>query len=289
MIHFPRLSGHRRLAASAAIATILAAPAFAQSGPVPKGDEPAARHGHAGQMTCGKGHGMGHSIGLSRLSVTGQGEARIAPDMATVQLGVTTRAAGAAEAMKQNSDQQRAVIAALTGAGIAERDIQTTGLGLNPVIDYSQDRAPSVTGYEASNNVSVRVAEIARLGEVLDAIVTAGANQINGINFTREDGADAEDEARRAAVEDARHKAEVLAEAAGLTLGPVLVLRDAQVSEGPRPMMRAAMAAEKADMPVQAGEVAMTAQVEMDFALIGRGCDMAPEAPDAPDGEAPAN
>jgi uncharacterized protein YggE len=240
-------------------------------------------------MACGNGHGMGHSIGLSRLSVTGQGEARIAPDMATVQLGVTTRAASAAEAMKQNSDQQRAVIAALAGAGIAERDIQTSGLGLNPVMDYSQDRAPSVTGYEASNSVSVRVAEIARLGEVLDAIVTAGANQINGISFTREDGADAEDEARRAAVEDARHKAEVLAKAAGLTLGPVLVLRDAQASAGPQPMMRAAMAAEKADVPVQAGEVSMAAQVEMDFALIGRGCDMEPEAPVAPNGDAPAN
>lgn len=220
----------------------------------------------------GKGHHMCHP-GLSRLTVTGEGEARIAPDMATIQLGVTTQAASAAEAMRQNAQGQTAVIDALTGAGIEAADVQTSGLSLNPVMDYGEGRAPTVTGYQASNMVSVRVTDVPRLGEVLDAIVAAGANEINGISFTRDDSAATEDQARRAAVEDARHKAGILAEAAGLTLGPVLVLRDSPDPQGPRPMMMEARAAsDAAGVPIAAGEVAMTAMVEMQFALTGQDC-----------------
>lgn len=210
---------------------------------------------------------------MSRLTVTGQGESRVAPDLAMIQLGVTTQAPSAAEAMRQNAAQQAAVIEALTGAGIGQAEIQTSGLNLNPMMDYGEGRAPAVTGYQATNMVAVRVREVARLGEILDAIVGAGANEINGISFTRDDSASAEDEARRAAVEDARHKAEVLAEAAGLTLGPVLVLRDAPGMEGPRPlMMEARAASDAAKVPVAPGEVALSATVEMQFALRGEDC-----------------
>lgn len=241
-----------RAALAASTAFALAAPAMAAPG---KG-----------------GHGMCHP-GMSRLTVTGQGEARVAPDMATIQLGVTTQAQSAAEAMRQNSTRQAAVIEALTGAGIEQADIQTSGLNLNPMMDYGEGRAPTVTGYQASNMVAVRVKDVARLGEVLDAIVAAGANEINGIGFTRDDSAGTEDEARRAAVTDARHKAEILAEAAGLTLGPVLVLRDTPTPEGPRPMMMEARAAsDAAKVPVAPGEVALSAMVEMQFALSGQDC-----------------
>ncbi|MGR3748149.1 MULTISPECIES: SIMPL domain-containing protein [unclassified Paracoccus (in: a-proteobacteria)] len=221
----------------------------------------------------GKGM-MPHHCGpamTSRLTVTGQGEARIAPDMATIQLGVTSQADSAAEAMRQNASQQSAVIEALKGAGIADTDIQTSGLNLNPMMDYGENRAPSVTGYQASNMVAVRVSEMGSLGEVLDAIVAAGANQIDGITFGRKDGKDAEDEARRAAVADARHKAEILAEAAGVSLGQVLVIGDTQMSGGPRPMMR--MAADAAPMaesiPVEAGELSVNAVVQIEYALNG--------------------
>lgn len=218
------------------------------------------------------GYGMCHP-GMSRLTVTGEGEARAAPDLATIQLGVTTQAPSAAEAMRQNSTQQTAVIDALAGAGIEAADVQTSGLNLNPVMDYAEGRAPSVTGYQATNMVTVRVRDVARLGEVLDAIVVAGANEINGISFIRDDSSAAEDEARRAAVADARHKAEILAEAAGLTLGPVLVLRDTPMMEGPRPMMmEARAAADAAKVPIAAGEVALSANVEMQFALTGQDC-----------------
>lgn len=242
-----RVSKTRGLALSAALAALLTTPALA----APQG------------MSCGP------MSGPSRLTVTGEGQARIAPDMAMVQLGVTSQAESAAAAMEQTSQQQQAVIEALTGAGIDAAQIQTSGLNLNPLMRYGEGQAPEVTGYQASNLVSVRVSDLPRLGEVLDAIVTAGANEINGITFSREDGAEALDEARREAVADARRKAEVLAEAAGLTLGPVMTLRDQQTGGGgPRPLMR--MEAAMADsVPVQAGEMEMTALVEIEYALSG--------------------
>lgn len=239
-----RATAARRLALSAAMTALLAAPAL------------------AAPMACGH-------AGPSRLTVTGEGQSRIAPDMATVQLGVTTQADTASAAMEENSAQQRAVIDALTGAGIDEAQIQTAGLNLNPLMQYGENQAPTVTGYQATNTVQVRVTDMTRLGEVLDAIVGAGANEINGITFTREDGTEALDDARRDAVTDARRKAELLAEAAGVELGPILTLRDIQTGQGgPRPMMR--MEAAMADStPVQPGQVEMTAQVEIDYALAG--------------------
>ncbi|RJE80182.1 SIMPL domain-containing protein [Paracoccus sp. JM45] len=222
-------------------------------------------------MAADNNSACGHMAEMSHLSVSGDGLARIAPDMATIQLGVTGQADSANAAMDQNSTQQAAVIKALTDTGIEQAQIQTSGLNLSPLMKYDEDRAPSVTGYQASNIVTVRVADLTRLGEVLDAIVNAGANEISGITFAREDGADAQDDARRQAVTDARRKAQVLAEAAGLTLGPVLTIRDSQSGGStPRPMMR--MEAAMADsVPVQAGQMEMSAQVDIEYALVGDG------------------
>lgn len=204
--------------------------------------------------------------------VTGQGEALVQPDLATINLGVTTQADTAADAMTQNSTSQTAVIDALTAAGIEARDVQTSGLQLTPVMRYAENEPPQVTGYQAQNMVTVRVRDLAALGSTLDTIVSAGANEINGISFLRDDADAVQDEARRDAVADAQHRAQVMAEAAGLTLGPVLAMRDAVfgVPPGPEPMMRAMDAAGAAKaVPIAGGELAMTAQVEMRFALIG--------------------
>lgn len=281
MTRTSRAFGRSLLAASALLALGSAGPALAAPGKDGHGR-------HMGAQMCGHG-GMG---AVRRLAVTGQGEARIAPDMAMVQAGVTAQADTAAEAMRQTSAQQATVIVALKAAGVAETGIQTSGLNLNPVMDYGDGRAPRVTGYQASNIVGVRVTEIGNLGTVLDAIVGAGANEIHGISFGREDGADAEDEARREAVADAQHKAEVLAEAAGLELGPVLMLRDSEMHEAPRPMMRmAAEAAGAADsVPVQAGELSMSATVQIEYALIGGmpGCGVPGTPAPTGDGAEPA-
>lgn len=262
--------------------------ALALSGPALAG--PAGGHKPVDDM-CGP---MGKQ--MSRLSVSGQGEARTAPDLAVIQLGVDTQADSASAAMKQNSEQQAAVIDALKDAGIEAKNIQTSGLNLNPMVDYGEDRKAKVLGYQASNTVSVRVTDIANLGEVLDAVVSAGANNINGINFQREDSQSVEDDARRAAVEDARHKAEVMAEAAGMTLGPIMHLRDAPAQSGPQPMMMRAAEAKDSSTPVEAGELAVTSEVQVDFALLGADCEEAggekPETPDANEGgaeESPAS
>lgn len=243
----------------------------------------------AGPAMAAPGGGMDHhGCGpLARLNVSGSGETRIAPDLAVIQLGVSSQADSAAAAMSQNGEQQGAVIEALKNSGIPAADIQTSGINLNPLMDYGEGRAPRVTGYQASNMVIVRVSEVDRLGEVLDAIVAAGANEINGINFQRTDAAAAEDDARRAAVEDARHKAEVLAAAAGLELGPVLSLRDAPVRGGPQPMMMRAEAARDSVTPVEAGQLSLSAEVQIEYALKGAGGDCRPRHP-APGEDQPA-
>lgn len=269
------------------LAAALAGMALMTAGPLhaAPGDKPGMGRHH----DC-HGKGMAGHHG-ARISVTGEGEAAGQPDMATINLGVTTQAGTAAAAMTQNSEQQAAVIAALTGAGVEDRDIQTSGLNLTPMTDYSRDgQAPRVTAYQVQNMVTVRVRDLAGLGGTLDSLVAAGANEINGISFGRDNSDAMQDEARRDAVADARHRAEVMAGAAGLSLGPVLTMRDVVYSGGgPEPMMmRQAMDASAGKaVPVQGGELTMMAQVEMQFALRDEAA-MAEcagtEAPAAPDG-----
>lgn len=250
--------GRALLALTTGFALIVAAPAFAS----PHGDHDKGRKGspHA----C-----MHHGKKMSRLIVSGQGEARVAPDLAEIQLGVTSQAESAAEAMQQNSEQQGAVIDALKNAGIEAANIQTSGLRLNPRMEYPENGAPTINGYEASNMVTIRVTDVSMLGEVLDSIVAAGANQIQGINFQRDDAEETADDALRAAVEDARRKADIMAEAAGMRLGPVISLRDTPIANGPAPMMMRAEAARGAATPIEAGELSLSAQVQVEYALLG--------------------
>lgn len=223
-----------------------------------------------------KGAGPGHHCAamgrmMSRISVTGEGESRVAPDLAVIDLGVTSQAQTAAEASALNAEAQSSVIDALKQAGLDEADIQTSQLNLGPIMQHGEDEPPKVTGYRASNSVTVRVTELDRTGEILDAIVAAGSNQINGIRFSREDSAEAEDEALAAAVENARRKAEVMARAADLTLGPVIAMSDMVQSGGPQPMMMRAEMASDASTPVQPGELSVSAQVQVSYTLNGDG------------------
>lgn len=202
------------------------------------------------------------------IEVTGQGHARVAPDLAVLRLGVSTSADSAGAAMAANNAAQAAVIGAIRDAGVADGDIQTAGLSLSPQIDYEARGAGRVTGYQASNLVSVRVADLTRLGAVVDGAVAAGATDIQGLEFSAENAQAAQDRARADAVAQATHRAGVLAQAAGLALGPVLAIRDGADQGGaPGPMM--AMEARAAAVPVEAGSVDLGAQVSMRFALPG--------------------
>ncbi|MDD9707541.1 SIMPL domain-containing protein [Seohaeicola sp. SP36] len=203
-----------------------------------------------------------------QISVSGTGRVDLAPDMATVRIGVTHQDEDAAAALQQTSDAVAAMLARLTELGIAARDVQTAGLSLNPVWRDrpEQQGQPMPWGFEASNVVSLRLRDIAALGEVLDSLVADGANRLDGVSFGLQDPEASMDEARRLAVADARRKATLFAEAAGVALGQVIDLTETGMAT-PRPQMME-MAAMRADsVPVAAGEVGITASVQMTFAL----------------------
>jgi len=197
-----------------------------------------------------------------RITVTGEGRVEVPPDMATVSLGVTTEAATAAAAMAANSDELARVLERLRGAGIADRDLQTSSLSLNPNWHHGQGAdTPRIIGYVASNQLTVRVRDLASLGGVLDAVVKDGANTLNGVSFGLTDPAPLLAEARRRAVADARARAELLVEAAGVGLGPVEAITEGGASGGFPPMYRGAPIAMEAAVPMAEGELSISAAV----------------------------
>jgi uncharacterized protein YggE len=205
---------------------------------------------------------------VSGFTVSGEGIVDVAPDIAVVTLGVTTEATTAAAALKANSDEQAKVLAALAEAGVDARDIQTSGLNLSPLWDSRgyEDGRPRVTGYQASNMETVRVRDLASLGGLLDLVVTTGANQLNALTFGLADEKPARDEARKRAVADAMARAELYAQAAGVTLGKITAFTETMSYQPPQPMYREA-AAMDSGVPVAGGEVAVTASVMITFAI----------------------
>ncbi|QIE54578.1 SIMPL domain-containing protein [Pikeienuella piscinae] len=198
------------------------------------------------------------------LTVRGEGYASAAPDQATVRIGVETRAAQAAEALSANSEAAGALIAAAIERGVERADIQTSGLSLRPLYDNRSNRdgeAPTLTGFAVSNEVVLRLTDVAGVGETLGVLVGAGANRLNGISFGLADDQRLMDMARRAAVADAQRKALLYAEAAGVNLGELVSIDEEGGGVTPRPMMRAM--AESAVPPVEAGETTVSASVRM--------------------------
>lgn len=177
------------------------------------------------------------------LNLAAYGEVRVAPDMATISLGVTTEGQTAAQAMSANNTRMTQVVAALRRAGVAEKDIQTSGLNLNPQYAYEQNQPPKLTGYQASNMVTVTVNDLARLGSTVDAVVGAGANQLNGVSFGLKDPTAAENSARLQAVKALQAKSALYAQATGhgRVLRLVSLSEGASFSNPPPPMPMAAM------------------------------------------------
>lgn len=205
-----------------------------------------------------------------QIVVTGEGRVEQAPDMATVSLGVTTQGATAAEAMQANAVGVQAMLDRLAAAGIAARDIQTTGLSLNPLwSNYDSGAAQKIEGYAAANMVTVRVRALDNLGPVLDAAITDGANTLNGLGFGLADPEPAMQEARARAVADARKRAETLAAAAGVKLGHILSITEGgYASPAPLPMYKAdaAMSA----VPVAGGEIGVAVSATVVWAIAGQ-------------------
>jgi uncharacterized protein YggE len=199
------------------------------------------------------------------LNLSAFGEVRTAPDMATISLGVTTQGATADEAMRTNATRMNQVVAALKGRGVAERDIQTSGLNLNPQYAYNQGEAPRLTGYQAMNQVTIRVMDLARLGPMLDAVVGAGANQVQGISFGLKNPQAAEDDARRRAVQALQAKATLYASATGMRLARLVSLSEGggYQPQPPRPVPMMAEARMKgADTSVSPGELLVRIDID---------------------------
>ena len=204
------------------------------------------------------------------LSVSAEASAKRVPDVATVSTGVVTQAADANAAMRANAVQMDKVMAAIKAAGIGERDVQTSGINLNPQYKYVENAPPSIVGYQASNTVNVKVRDLSKLGKVLDAFVEQGANQVNGPSFEVDKPDEAYDEARVAALKKAQARAQTYADALGLK-----VRRIVSISEGgasfprPMPMMRA-MAADAGfakETLVSPGETTLSVNIDVVFEL----------------------
>jgi uncharacterized protein YggE len=216
------------------------------------------------------------AVGASLLSVQAEGRSTRKPDLAVFNAGVTTQGQTAGAALSANSAAMTKVIAELKRAGIAERDIQTSNLSVNPI--YAQQRplpdgtidrrGPEIIGYQVSNNVTVRQRKLDNYGKVIDTLVSAGANQVNGPSFQMDDPDPAMDEARVSAMGKARARADLYAKAAGLRVVRILSISESGGYSGP-PVMYARVAADSmaAAPPVQAGELQVESTVTVQFEL----------------------
>lgn len=212
---------------------------------------------------------------MPRIVVTGEGTADIAPDMAVLTLSVLREAKTARAALTANSEAMSKVQGAMTSLGIAARDLQTSNFSIQP--RYTQPprkaagvgEAPKLVGYKVRNGLTVRVRDIAKVGEVLDTAVSLGVNEGGSILFTNDDPSAAISQARAGAMQAALEKAQTLAGAAGVKVGKVLEISEQSHNPRPMPMMRSSMAAGSAAdaMPIAAGENTYKVTVNVSLAI----------------------
>ena len=209
------------------------------------------------------------SSGDAGIVVVGEGSVNVPPDHAQIRSGVTTRAKTAKEAADANSKIMSAVTAALRDAGIAAKDIQTSQFSIQPVYAQSEPRTePKLTGYSVTNQVIMKVQQIAKLGEILDRLVTAGATDVGNIQFLVAEPSKALDQAREAAVADAKRKAELYARASGLALGHIVWITEDASFAPPMPMKALqAGAARGISVPISAGDDTLQARITVGFEI----------------------
>ena len=203
------------------------------------------------------------------ITLTATGNSSATPDMATISFGVVTQDKTASGAMKASNVRMNQVMAALKAAGIADKDVQTSSLNLNPQYVYADNQTPKLTGYQAQDEVSVRVNDLTRTGPVIDAVIAAGVNQVDSIAFGLKNDGAATDAARQQAVATLMQRAQLYASAFGLKVKRVLTISEGGPAvQAPRPMMFAkAMAAEDTSTPVASGQMQLSVDVTATFEL----------------------
>lgn len=204
------------------------------------------------------------------ISVSGQGEVQVTPDEATLSAGVVTTASTAAAALADNARSMNAVFDALRHAGVAEKSMQTSGFNVSPQYATEKDgtQTPNITGYQVSNTVNVTLDDLSKVGPTLDALVASGANSIGGVSFDIKNPKAAMAQARTLAVSDAVDRAQTLAKAAGVTLGPILSINDGGNNDvEPRPMYRMVSVTAARATPIAAGEQNVAANVSITWEI----------------------
>ncbi|MEM9583788.1 MAG: SIMPL domain-containing protein [Pseudomonadota bacterium] len=208
---------------------------------------------------------------VPQFSVSGMGTVAQAPDMATITLGVTVNEPTAAAALRQMREGSAAVFASLERFEIAPRDLQTSQLQVSPQwerykIRSSGSEGQRIASYLASNLLTVRVRDLAQLGEILDAVGESGANRFEGLSFGFAEPGPLMDQAREAAIKDALRKAQIMAEATGVRLGRVLTMQEHSSEQ--RPQMLQAESFSRAAIPVASGEVSLSASFTITYELL---------------------
>jgi uncharacterized protein YggE len=211
------------------------------------------------------------AIAGTRLDLNVTGEVTRVPDLATISAGVVSRASSATAALQDNANRMDKVIAAIKAAGIADRDIQTSSINLNPEYKYVENQAPQLVGYTASNQVTIRFRDIRNSGKILDALVRQGANQINGPDMSVEHPETALDEARASAIANGRARAELYARSLGMRVARVVSVSEsgsyAPPPAPPMPMYARAEAAATPSTRIEPGEQKLQVTLSMVFEL----------------------
>jgi len=203
------------------------------------------------------------------ITMTGTGIVEAPADIAHIRTGVVSEAKTARAALDGNSAAMVKIVDKLKTSGVAAKDIQTTSFAVNPRYQHYKDGRPQeIVGYRVTNSVEIAVRDVKRLGEILDQAVTLGANQIGGVTFDIDQPQKLEEEARKRATKDAMGKAALYAEEAGVKLGPILSIGESLLSRPPRPVMaRMAMEAKSVDAPIEPGEQAIEARVDVTWEI----------------------
>ncbi|MGH6949474.1 MAG: SIMPL domain-containing protein [Vitreimonas sp.] len=207
------------------------------------------------------------SVEGTLLSVSAEGKSEARPDMATINLGVTTEGQTAQAALAENARRMSALMQALRRAGIAERDIQTSNVSVHPQQQYRENQPPLITGYQANNTVTARIRRIDNTGRTIDAAVGAGGNAIHGVSFSHADPDAQLDIARRNAIAEARRRAELYANALGMRVHRIVAVQEGGGYAPPIPVAMERMAAQDASTPVSPGEIETRVNVSVTFEL----------------------
>jgi uncharacterized protein YggE len=203
------------------------------------------------------------------VTVSGEAQVSVAPDMAQIDGGVTTEARFAREASESNNKIMAAILPALKAAGIAESDVRTSRVSLYPQSSPSKVNGPSqIVGYRASNRVTVRIRDVTKVATTIDALVGAGANDIGGVNFIVSQESKLLDDARVKAIEDARRKAEIYAKAANIRLGAPVSISEEGGGDSPRPVLRAQFKAGAMATPIAPGEETLRVSVSVAYEIV---------------------